>query len=77
MKENSFEQIEQRFIDLKGGIYKPICNRMINGYKCRCFARYVNYNGISYWSLKYYINGKEVTEYNYLVEQMYIIAIFF
>jgi len=62
--------------DCCGGRLKPICNRRIDGYKCRCYARYVIVDGIQYWKMRYLINQREVTDidYRYLVVQMFRVA---
>ena len=70
----SEELIKQAFKDdCCGGRLKPICNRRIEGYKCRCYVRYVIVDGVQYWKIHYLINQRPVTdkEFRPLVNKMY------
>lgn len=59
----SEEQILQAFKDdCCGGRLRPICNRRIEGLKCRCYVRYVIVNGVQYWKIHYLINQRPVTD---------------
>jgi len=77
MENISTQKIEKAFHnDCCGGRLKPICNRRMDGYKCRCYARYVIVDGIQYWKIYYLINQREVkdADYRYLVLKMYKIV---
>ena len=68
------ETIDAAFAsDKLGGHLKPICNRRMQGYKCRCFVRYVEIDGIQYWKIFYLINQRPVTDDDLLplVRKMY------
>ena len=57
------ETIEKAFKDdACGGRLKPICNRRIEGYKCRCYVRYVIIDGVQYWKINYLINQRPVRD---------------
>lgn len=59
----SDEQIQQAFKDdCCGGQLRPICNRRIDGFKCRCYVRYVIIDGVQYWKIHYLINQRPVTD---------------
>lgn len=59
----SEEQIQQTFKnDCYGGQFRPICNRRIDGLKCRCYVRYVIINDVQYWKILYLINQRRVTD---------------
>lgn len=71
------EEVDKAFSEHpNNGKLKPICNHRIDGYKCRCYARYVEVDGIQYWKIFYLVNQHQAydKEYNYLIRQMYDIA---
>ena len=77
MDELLTRKIEEAFRDdCCGGRLKPICNRRIEGYKCRCYVRYVILDDVQYWKIHYLVNQREVKdiEYRYLVMKMYRVA---
>ena len=59
-----------------GGLLRPICNRRIGGFKCRCYARYVVVDNIQYWKIYYRINQRLqlLDDEHDLMKQMYRIA---
>lgn len=59
--------------DRCGGYLKPICNRRMEGYKCRCYVRYVEIDNIQYWKIYYLINQRPVYDDDFrpLVRKMY------
>ena len=68
------EVIEHIFNTEKcGGYLKPICNRRMVGWKCRCYVRYVEIDNIQYWKIYYLINQKPAKDeyFRPLVRKMY------
>lgn len=68
------EVIEHIFKTEKcGGYLKPICNRRMEGWKCRCYVRYVEIDNIQYWKIYYLINQKPAKDeyFRPLVRKMY------
>ena len=71
------EKVNEAFAkDYCGGRLKPICNRRMDGYKCRCYVRYVILDGVQYWRIFYLINQRPVTDPDFqpLVRKMYRIV---
>lgn len=75
MERHSIDNINVAFNAQKGGRYRLICNRTLNGQKCICFARIVDIDDVQYWDIHYKINGSEAEQFNGLVNAMYDIAI--
>ena len=68
------EVIEHVFkSDKCGGALRPICNRRMEGWKCRCYVRYVEIDDIQYWKIYYLVNQRPASdvEYQPLVRKMY------
>ena len=77
METYSVEKVKEAFAaDACGGHLKPICNRRIDGYKCRCYVRYVILDGVQYWRVFYLINQRPVKDPDFrpLVRKMYRIV---
>lgn len=71
------ETIDDAFkSNVLGGHLKPICNRRMQGYKCRCYVRYIELDGIQYWKVYYLVNQRPVTDEDLypLVRKMYQIV---
>lgn len=58
----------------KGGKYRLIAQRQINGHQCRCFARVFMVGIVAYWNVFYIIDGKEAESYNEQIRVMYELA---
>ncbi len=58
----------------KGGKYRLISQRVINGHKCRCYARVFMVGVVAYWNVYYVINGKEPEQFNEQIRTMYEVA---
>lgn len=67
---HTIEDISAATIAQKGGRYRTICNRNIDGKKCRCYIKEVLLGETYYWNVFYVVDGKEPPAYNYLVERM-------
>ena len=77
METFSIEKVNEAFAaDCCGGRLKPICNRRIEGYKCRCYVRYVIVDDIQYWRIFYLINQRPVSDPDFrpLVRKMFRIV---
>lgn len=58
----------------KGGKYRLISQRIINGHKCRCYARVFMVGVVAYWNVYYVIDGKEPEQFNEQIRTMYEVA---
>ena len=67
---HTYEQIESAIKMQKGGKYRLLLQRVINGYKCRAFARITTIDGIEYWNIEYAVTGLADTSY-FLVSKMF------
>lgn len=74
IKNYSYDEVRAAEIAKKGGRYRLICNREIDGKKCRCFAREFRLGDNRYWNVGYVIDGKVAETFNGLVKAMYKIA---
>ena len=71
------DRVRQAFKEHRcGGRLKPLCNRRIDGYRCRCWVRYVVVDDVQYWKIFYLINYHEPYDESYrpLVRRMYRLA---
>lgn len=66
---HTYEQIESAIKTQKGGIYRLLLQRVIDGHKCKAFTRITTIDGIEYWSIEYVITGSADT--NHLVTKMF------
>ncbi|MDE6007719.1 MAG: hypothetical protein K2G90_00750 [Muribaculaceae bacterium] len=73
-KNYSYDEVKAAEFAQKGGRYRLICNRKIDGKKCRCFVREFKLGDNLYWNVSYVIDGKIAEAYNGLVKAMYEIA---
>ena len=52
------EQIEEAIRKApKGGKYRLLLQRIIDGHKCRAYARVVTLDGTQYWNIDYQVIG--------------------
>ena len=72
--KHTLEEINAATIAQNGGRYRLVCNRRIDGKKCRCYIKEVVIGDTYYWSVYYEIDGKESPAYNSLIDQMYKLA---
>ena len=55
---HTYEQIEEAIRKApKGGKYRLLLQRIIDGHKCRAYARVVTLDGTQYWNLEYEVVG--------------------
>ena len=55
---HTYEQIEEAIRNApKGGKYRLLLQRIIDGHKCRAYARVVTLDGTQYWNLEYEVVG--------------------
>lgn len=73
-RQYSYEEVLAATKEQNGGRYRLICNRTIEGERCVCYANEVVLGNNRYWNIRYKVNGKELTEFNHLVNEMYEIA---
>lgn len=57
MKKHTYEQIEEAIRNQKGGKYRPLLQRTINGVRCRAYTRIAILDGVQYWNIEYVTNG--------------------
>ncbi len=73
-KNYSYDEVKAAEKAQKGGRYRLICNRKIDGKKCRCFAREFKLGDNLYWNVSYVVDGKIAETFNGFVNAMYEIA---
>ena len=55
---HTYEQIEEAIRNApKGGKYSLLLQRIIDGHKCRAYARVVTLDGTQYWNIDYQVIG--------------------
>lgn len=55
---HTYEQIEEAIRNApKGGKYRLLLQRIIDGHKCRAYARVVTLDGTQYWNIDYQVIG--------------------
>lgn len=55
---HTYEQIEEAIRKApKGGKYRLHLQRIIDGHKCRAYARVVTLDGTQYWNIDYQVIG--------------------
>lgn len=59
----SYEDVQRAEKVQQGGKYRLLLQRIINGHKCRCFARVVIVGVTAYWSITYVIDGREAESF--------------
>ena len=57
MKKHSYEQIEEAIRKQKGGKYRLLLQRVIDGVKCRAYTRIAVLDGVQYWNIEYVTFG--------------------
>lgn len=63
MENYPIEQVNLAFRNHPyGGLLRPVCNRKMYGYKCRCWVRYIELGGVQYWSVNYLVNQRPATD---------------
>lgn len=67
---HTYEQIEEAIRKApKGGKYRLLLQRTINGHKCRAYARVVTLDGTQYWNIEYEVIG--LCDVHYYVMKMF------
>lgn len=74
MKQASYETISRAEKTQKGGKYRLVAQRRINGHSCRCYARVFMVGMVAYWNVNYVIDGRLAESYNEQVKAMYELA---
>lgn len=74
MKQASFEEIIRAEKDQKGGKYRLVAQRKIDGHSCRCYARVFMVGMVAYWNVYYVIDGRIAETYNPQIKAMYEVA---
>lgn len=57
MNKHTYEQIEEAIKQQKGGKYRLLLQRVIDGIKCRAYTRIAVLDGIQYWNIEYVTYG--------------------
>ncbi|MCM1138989.1 MAG: hypothetical protein NC453_10515 [Muribaculum sp.] len=57
MNKHTYEQIEEAIKQQKGGKYRLLLQRVIDGIKCRAYTRTAVIDGIQYWNIEYVTYG--------------------
>lgn len=55
--KHTYEQIEEAIRQQKGGKYRLLLQRMIDGVKCRAYTRIATLDGVQYWNIEYVTYG--------------------
>lgn len=67
---HTYEQIEEAIRKApKGGKYRLLLQRTINGHKCRAYARVVALDDTQYWNIEYEVIG--LSDVHYYVMKMF------
>lgn len=74
MKQATYEEIINAHKEQRGGKYRLIAQRLINGHKCRCYAYVVMVGSVAYWNVDYIADGKRDSVPLSLISHMYEIA---
>ncbi len=56
-KQHTYEQIEEAIKQQKGGKFRLLLQRTIDGVKCRAYTRIAVLDGIQYWNIEYVTYG--------------------
>lgn len=72
MNNTLLSSVERKFAKTKKRF--TVCNRMIFGKRCKCYADYIYFNGSYYLKLSYFVDGKEPSTCDRFVDAMYKIA---
>lgn len=54
---HTYEQIESAIKAQNGGKYRLLLQRIIDGHKCRAYARIATIDNIEYWNIEYVVTG--------------------
>lgn len=55
--KHTYEQIEEAIRKQKGGKYRLLLQRVIDGVRCRAYTKIVVIDGVQYWNIEYVTYG--------------------